>query len=157
MKWFLILALLPLAALIGCGPGKTDVAQSQVNQLAESWDGGEKFAPEGTDPWGEPFAAKVEKGDVNYNLTVRSNGPDKLPFTKDDITARRSVQHTAPSKALAPGIERVGEAIGKGLGRGGVSGIREGITGRKADEKKDAENRDKDKKDKEKKEGDKNE
>ena len=151
MKRFLLLAL-PLAALIGCGPSRTDVAQSQVNQLAESWDGGEKFTPEGTDPWGEAYTARVEKGDVNYNLTVRSNGPDKLAFTRDDITARRSVQHTAPSKALAPGIERVGEAIGKGLGRGGVSGIREGLSGKKADEKKDKVKKDKEKKDGAKKE-----
>jgi len=150
MKRFVILAL-PLAALIGCGPSKADIAQSQVNQLAESWDGGEKFTPEGTDPWGEPYSAKVEKGDVNYTLTVRSNGPDKLPFTKDDITVKRSVQHTPVSKAIAPGVERIGEAVGKGLGRGGVSGIREGITGKKSGEKKDEDQKDAPKKDADKK------
>ena len=151
MNRFLILAL-PLAALIGCGPGKADVAQSRVNQLAESWDGTEKFTPEGTDPWGEPYTAKVEKGDVNYNLTVRSNGPDKLPFTRDDITAKRSVQHTPVSKAIAPGVERIGEAVGKGLGRGGVSGIKEGLTGKKTGEKKDDDQKDGAKKDQPKKE-----
>jgi hypothetical protein len=150
MKRFLFLAL-PLAALTGCGPSKTDVAQSQVNQLAESWDGGEKFTPEGNDPWGEAITAKVEKGDVNYNLTVRSNGPDKLPFTRDDVTATRSAKHTPISKAIAPGVERISEAVGKGLGRGGVSGIKEGITGKKAGEKKDDDQKDAPKKDAEKK------
>ena len=75
MKRLLCLAL-AVVGLTGCGPSKSDVAQSQVNQLAESWDGSEKFTPEGTDPWGEPYTAKVEKGDVYNHLTVRSNGPD---------------------------------------------------------------------------------
>jgi hypothetical protein len=151
MKRFLCLAL-PIAALAGCGPSKADVAQSQVNQLAESWDGGEKFTPDGTDPWGGAFTAKVETGDVYRTLTVRSSGPDKLPFTQDDITATRSVKHTPISKAVAPALERIGEALGKGLGRGGVSGVREGITGKKADEKKDEGKNDKDQNDGGKKE-----
>jgi hypothetical protein len=146
MKRFLFLAI-PLAALAGCGPSKVDIAQSQVNQLAESWDGTEKFTPDGTDPWGEPYTAKVEKGDVNYNLTVRSNGPDKLPFTKDDISAKRSVQHTPISEAIAPGVERISEAVGKGLGRGGVSGVKEGLSGKKAGEKKNDQQKDAAKKD----------
>jgi hypothetical protein len=151
MKRFLYLVL-PVAALAGCGPNKADIAQSQVHQLVESWDGGDKFTPDGTDPWGEPFAAKVETGDVYRTLTVRSNGPDKLPFTKDDITATRSVKHTPVSQAVAPAVERISEALGKGLGRGGVSGVKEGVTGKKADEKKDEGKKDKDQKDGGKKE-----
>jgi hypothetical protein len=140
-----------LVGLTGCGPGKTDVAQSQVNLLAESWDGGEKFAPEGTDPWGEPYTSKVEKGDVFYHLTVRSNGPDRLPQTKDDIVAHRSAKHTDLSKAAGAAAERIGEGVGKGLGRGGVAGIKEGITGKKPAEKKDGQINDGEKKDGEKK------
>jgi hypothetical protein len=34
-------------------------------------------------------------------------------------------------------VERVGEALGKGLGRGGVGGVKEGITGKKAEPKKE--------------------
>jgi hypothetical protein len=151
VKRFLYLAL-PFAALVGCGPSKADIAQSQVNQLAETWDGGEKFTPEGTDPWGEPYTAKVEKGDVYFTLTVRSNGPDRLPFTKDDVTATRTAKHTPISKAVAPAVERIGEALGKGLGRGGVSGVKEGVTGKKADEKKDEGKKDKDQNDGGKKE-----
>jgi hypothetical protein len=138
--------VLALFGLTGCGASKKDVAQSQVNVQAESWDGGEKFTPEGTDPWGEPYTAKVEKGDVSFHLTVRSNGPDRLPLTRDDIVAKRSVQHTSLSKAAAPGVERIGESLGKGLGRGGVSGIKEGITGKKPAEKKDGEKKDGEKK-----------
>lgn len=145
MKRFLY--LLPLAALTGCGPSKADIAQSQINQLAESWDGGEKFTPDGNDPWGQAYTAKVETGDVYRTLTVRCNGPDKLPFTPDDITTTRTVKHASISKAVAPAIERIGEAIGKGLGRGGVSGVREGVIGKKADEKKDEGKKDKDQKD----------
>jgi hypothetical protein len=125
-----------LLALTGCGPDKTDIARSEVNQLAEKWDGGLKFAAEGNDPWGQPYMAKVEKDDVYYHLTVRSNGPDKLPFTTDDIVATRSHKHTAISEAIAPAVEKLGDALGKGLGRGGVAGVKEGVTGKKPEEKK---------------------
>ena len=136
MKRLLLMAA-ALAGLTGCGPDKRDVATSQVNQMADTWDGTDKFAPEGSDPWGEPYTARVEKGDAYYNLTVRSNGPDKLPQTKDDIVATRSKKHTPLGEAAAPAVEKIGEALGKGLGRGGVAGIREGISGKKADPKKD--------------------
>jgi hypothetical protein len=125
-----------LAVLTGCGPDKREIAQSQVNQMAETWDGGPTFTPEGSDPWGTPITAKVEKGDAFYNLTVRSDGPDKLPFTGDDVVARRSHKHTPLGEAAAPAVEKVGEALGKGLGRGGIAGIREGLTGKKGEEKK---------------------
>jgi hypothetical protein len=125
-----------LIALTGCGPDKADIALSQVNQLAETWDGGPNFTAEGNDPWGQPITAKIEKDAAYYHLTVRSNGPDKLPFTSDDIVAKRSYKHTALSEAAAPAVERIGEAIGKGLGRGGAAGVKEGITGKKSDDKK---------------------
>jgi hypothetical protein len=132
-----LLLVVPLLALAtGCGPDKRDVAQSQVNQIADTWDGGPAFTPEGADPWGEPYTAKIETGDAYRNLTVRSNGPDKLPQTKDDIVATRRHKHTPLSEAAAPAVEKVSEALGKGLGRGAVAGIREGITGKKPEEKK---------------------
>jgi len=137
MKRLLCVAL-AVVGMTGCGPSNKDVAQSQVNQLAESWDGTEKFTPEGTDPWGEPYTAKVEKGDVYYHLTVRSNGPDKLPLNKDDIVAQRTVKHSSLSEAAGAAAEKISEGVGKGLGRGGVVGIKEGLTGKKPGEKKDA-------------------
>lgn len=134
--------LFPIAAIVvsltGCGPDKRSVAESEVHLMADKWDGGPNFAAEGTDPWGEPYTATVEKDAAFYYLTVRSSGPDRLPKTRDDIVATKSHKHTDISKAVAPAVERVGEALGKGLGRGGVAGIKEGITGRKdGDPKKD--------------------
>ena len=136
MKRLLLIAT-ALVGISGCGPDKRDVAQSQVQLLADTWDGTDKFTAEGTDPWGEPYTAQVEKDDAFYYLTVRSNGPDRLPKTRDDVVATRSKKHTPISKAIAPAVERVGEALGKGLGRGGVAGVKEGITGKKAEEKKE--------------------
>jgi hypothetical protein len=136
MKRFLYVVL-AFVALTGCGPSKTEIARSQVNELADTWDGGAKFTPEGTDPWGEPYAAKVEKGDAYYVLTVRSNGPDRLPQSGDDIVAMRMHKHTPLSEAAAPAVEKLGAALGKGLGRGGVAGVKEGLTGKKPDEKGD--------------------
>jgi hypothetical protein len=126
-----------IVGITGCGPDKRDVAQSQVEQLADSWDGTDKFTPAGNDPWGEPYTAQVEKDDAFYYLTVRSSGADRLPKTRDDVVATRSRKHTPISKAVAPAVERIGEALGKGLGRGGVTGVKEGITGKKAEEKKE--------------------
>ena len=134
MKRFLLIAA--LVGLTGCGPDKRDVAQSQVEQLADKWDGGPAFTPEGTDPWGEPYTAEVEKDASFYYLTVRSSGPDKLPKTRDDVVATKSHKHTPVSQAVAPAVEKLGEALGKGLGRGGVAGVKEGLTGKKPEEKK---------------------
>jgi hypothetical protein len=131
--------LLPITAflvtLAGCGPAKRDVAQSEVERLADTWDGGPNFTATGTDPWGEPYTAQVEKDEAFYYLTVRSNGPDRLPKTRDDVVATRSKKHTPISQAVAPAVERIGQALGKGLGRGGVEGVKEGFTGKKPEEK----------------------
>jgi hypothetical protein len=131
-----ILLIAALVGLTGCGPDKRDIAQSQVEQLADKWDGGPAFTAEGTDPWGEPYTAQVEKGETHYYLTVRSNGPDRLPKTRDDVVATKSHKHTAVSDAAAPAVEKLGAALGKGLGRGGVAGVKEGLTGKKPEEKK---------------------
>ena len=138
----LLLIAAAFAGLTGCGPDKKDIALSQVNQMADTWDGRAKFTPEGTDPWGETYTAKVEKDDIHFHLTVRSNGPDRLPQTGDDIVARRSHKHTPLSQLAAPVVEKLGEALGKGLGRGGAAGVKEGLTGKKPDEKKDGAKKD---------------
>jgi hypothetical protein len=151
MSRFLVLAF-ALATLTGCGPDKREVTRSQLNQLADTWDGTDKFTADGTDPWGEPYTARVDKGPVNYTLTVRSNGPDKLPQNTDDIIVTRSKKHTAIGDAAGPAVEKLGEAAGRGVGRGGVEGIREGLFGKKKDaDKKDADKKDADKKGAEKK------
>jgi hypothetical protein len=137
MKRLIIFAL-SVVTLTGCGPDKKEIARSQLNALADTWDGSDKFTSEGTDPWGEPYTAKVEKGDVYYLLTVRSNGPDRLSKNHDDIEVHRIGKHTPISKVASEAAERIGEGLGKGLGRGGVAGIKEGLTGKKPEEKKDA-------------------
>jgi hypothetical protein len=136
MKRILLPAVI-LAALTGCGPDKRSIAESEVHRQADTWDGGPKFTAEGTDPWGEPYTAQVEKDEAFYYLTVRSSGPDRLSKTRDDIVATRSHKHTPISQAIAPAVERVGEALGKGLGRGGVTGVKEGIGGKKEGESKE--------------------
>jgi hypothetical protein len=140
MKRFLILGV-ALAALTGCGPDKSEVARSELNQLADKWDGAEKFAAEGNDPWGQAYTAQVDKGAAYYTLTLRSNGPDKLPQNRDDVVVTRMHKHTPLGEAAAPAVEKIGEAAGKGVGRGAISGIREGLFGKKGDkqaeEKKD--------------------
>ena len=134
MKRVLVLGL-ALAALTGCGPDRREVARSQLNQLADKWDGGEKFAAEGTDPWGQPYTASVDKGSVYYTLTVRSNGPDRLPQNSDDVTVTRTKKHTPIGDAAAKSVEKLGEAGARGIGRGGIEGIREGLFGKRADKK----------------------
>jgi hypothetical protein len=136
MKQVLFAAAL-LVSLTGCGPDKRSVAESEVHRQADTWDGGPKFTAEGTDPWGEPYTAQVEKDASFYYLTVRSNGPDRLPKTRDDVVATKSHKHTPVSQAVAPAVEKLGEALGKGLGRGGVAGVKEGLTGKKPEPKKD--------------------
>jgi hypothetical protein len=133
----LFLAAGLLAAVSGCGPDDRSVAESEVHRQADKWDGGPNFTAEGTDPWGQPYSAQIEKDEAFYYLTVRSNGPDGLPKTRDDIVATKSHKHTPISKAVAPAIERAGEALGKGLGRGGVAGIKEGLTGKKDGDQKE--------------------
>lgn len=135
MKRLLLIAV-ALIGLTGCGPDKRDIAQSQANQMADTWDGGPKFMAKGADPWGEPYSSKVDKGPVNYTLTGRSNAPDRLPQTRDDIVATRSHKHTPVNEAAAPGVERLSEALCKSLGRGGEAGINEGWFGKKGDGKK---------------------
>jgi len=132
----LLLIAVTLVGLTGSGPDKRTVAECELNQQADTWDGGPNFTPQGTDPWGQAYMAKVEKGETHYYLTVRSSGPDKLPQTRDDVVATRSHKHTNYSDAAAGGVEKIGEALGKGLGRGSASGIREGITGKKSEDKK---------------------
>ena len=131
-----LLPLVALLALTGCGPDKREVARSQAEQMADTWDGGPNFTAQGTDPWGEPYTALVEKDASFFYLTVRSSGPDRLLKTRDDIVATRSRKHTPVSHAVAPAVEKLGEALGKGLGRGAAAGVREGITGKKPEDKK---------------------
>jgi hypothetical protein len=115
----------------GCGPTRADIAKSRTRELAEMWDGSLEYEIDEMDPWGRSYKTKIEKGPVNYHLEIRSCGYDGLPYTKDDITATKVVNHTAFSKAVGQGLENIGEGAGRGTARGIVEGVREGKSGKK--------------------------
>src|SRR5688572_11562722 len=92
-------AFLFTALLCGCGESlesKRNRATSQVNVRAESLS--EKVGEDGwfvraadvddVDPWDNRLTVKYERKGLRETLTVRSNGQDGLPLTKDDIAAR---------------------------------------------------------------------
>jgi ribosomal protein S10 len=92
------LLFLFLTLCVGCGgestAAKRQRAMSELNVLADAWDGTEKPpATDKVDPWGQTYTASVSKGRYNFDLTVRSNGPDGLPKNSDDITVRRASPH----------------------------------------------------------------
>ncbi len=103
-----------------------DKARSQANSLARK-EFNEKNFPNGgglgdKDPWGNEFTWRMDKGPWNYGLYVRSNGPDGLPFTADDIEAKVLIP-------IAKGAddEGVSERFIRGLTRGAVKGIKQGL------------------------------
>ncbi len=103
---------------------KNNQAVSQVESLVRL-EFEEKNFPDGgvfaqKDVWGGEVTWLLEKGYFSYKLTVRSNGPDKLPFTPDDVIARRSLPF--------PDGQGAGERYVRGLTRGWLRGLREGAT-----------------------------
>ena len=109
----------------GCGPSQHDKAKSQVG-VAVHLEFNERNFPNGgklseKDPWGHELIWVLEKGVFYYTVTVRSCGPDGLPFTDDDIIAKRDF-----SIAEISG-EGLSERFARGLTRGWVKGIREGL------------------------------
>lgn len=118
-------------ALIGCAPDLRPNAKSQVNLLADKWDGTGEYKIEESDPWGRPIAAKVTKGDMYYTLTVRSSGPDGLAYTDDDLIATRDKKHTNASKVVGGFFEEAA----KGKVKGTIEGVKEGVSGGKKEDK----------------------
>ncbi len=148
---FLIIAVLTLVLLVGCGESEAQrrarleeekrvaiqKATSDLNVLADTWDGTEKFDTHGqTDPWGSPYVADIDKGTLHFGLVVRSGGPDRLPKNRDDIIVYRSKRHGETT--INKEVERFGESATKGMSRGAVTGIKEGIFGKKEDVSKPA-------------------
>jgi hypothetical protein len=175
MKRFLTPALAPLYYLglllgTGCVAGclgerqadKEARALSQCEVLAEKLsqevgeDGWFKHGgTDETDPWGSPLEVKYRRTGGTETLIVWSNGPDKLPHTKDDIASH--AYHLDNATALAEiaelkskrrqaAVENYGASLTRGLVRGGHEGwqdrSRKNDTGRPKDPPKD----DKDKK-----------
>jgi hypothetical protein len=127
----LVVAIL-LLSLVGCGPSKLDIATSQVNVVARKEFNEQNFQDGGKtgelDPWGHEITWVMSKGLWDYNLEVRSNGPDGLPYTKDDIVVNVSLH-------IPRSGEKNAEALLRGLSRGLVRGAKEGLLGEEKEKK----------------------
>lgn len=121
-----VITIISLIFLAGCGPSKTDQATSQVRRLAAEWSPDEPFPAE-TDPWNHLVTGSVQEGAVYRTITTRSNGPDGLPYTGDDIVASSRTKHTSVSEAGGKALENLGEGAARGSARGLVRGLKEGL------------------------------
>jgi hypothetical protein len=129
-------------ALVGCGEStesKRNRATSQVNVLAEKFS--EKIGDDGyfvrqtevedLDPWGSKLVVKYERHGARETLTVRSNGEDGLPLTKDDIAARYHLDSEKAREALHKDLQRTVEgysmAAARGLTKGAFDSVKEAM------------------------------
>lgn len=129
-------------ALCGCGESlesKRNRATSQVNVAADKLS--EKIGEDGwfvrvnelddMDPWDNKLTVKYERHGARETLTVRSNGQDGLPLTKDDIAARFHLDsdkaREARSKETQKSVEGISKAISGGLTRGVFDAVKESI------------------------------
>jgi hypothetical protein len=127
-------------AATSCGESlesKRNRATSQVNVLAEKLS--EKVNADGmfdrvgevedVDPWDNRLVVKYDRKGPRETLTVRSNGPDGLPLTRDDIAARFHLDsdqaREARSKETQKSVEGVSRAFSKGLTRGVFDAVKE--------------------------------
>lgn len=115
-----------LLGAIGLGYGlwdraKREQTRSTVNVEADRWSGGPTFHTAASDAYGHPLTSRIEKGILNFNLEVRSNGPDGLPKNLDDIVATRGKPHGESS------LTDVTAKVTAGAVRGGISGIISGV------------------------------
>jgi len=133
MRQFLAsgLAFFSLALLSGCGPSATELREktlSTLNTVADTWDGGPDFKTTATDAYGKPVVATVTKGILNYDLELRSHGPDGLPKNSDDIVVHRAKPHG--ESTVHKEIEKASESVGLGGVRGIVQGAKEALHGK---------------------------
>jgi hypothetical protein len=134
--------LMSCLALTGCGESlesKRNRATSQVNVLADQLS--QKIGADGyfvkvtdveeVDPWGNTLTVKYERHGPRETLTVRSNGEDGLPLTKDDIAARFHLDsdkaRAALHKDLQKSVEDHGKAVTRGLTKGVFDAVKESL------------------------------
>jgi hypothetical protein len=105
-KYFLALAVV---VFIGCDTCQVKIKKSTslVESLAEKWEQGDDSVLEKThfDAWSNKIVFKVDERENTTYLEVKSNGPDGLPFTSDDIKAMRSRKKKT--------ITQIEDAVGK--------------------------------------------
>jgi hypothetical protein len=119
MKNFVLFAVLGLLFIAGCGPSNEDITKSRVNVVARKEFNDTNFKNGGQtgefDAWGSEMVWSMDKGPWNYGLYVRSFGPDKLPYTQDDIVAKTLIPRSDE--------EGVSEHFVRGISRGWMHGI----------------------------------
>ena len=126
LSWIALLGVGLLAA--GCGPSARELREgtlSTLNTEADRWDGGKTFDTTAADGYGRPITGSVQKSMLNYDLEVRSNGPDGLPKNSDDIVVQRSKRHGETT--LTDEAAKVTETLSGAAASGAVKGIRKGI------------------------------
>jgi hypothetical protein len=125
------LTILALALLSGCGPSATELREktlSTLNTVADTWDGDPNFKTTTSDAYGNPVVATVSKGILNYDLELRSYGPDGLPKNNDDVVVHRHKLHGETT--VHREIEKASESVGLGGVRGIVQGAKEALHGK---------------------------
>ena len=125
-----LLGMLALVLLMGCGDGqRKEQTVSILNLEADRWEGGKEFVSSAQDAYGREVVASVSKGMLNYNLELRSAGPDGLFKNSDDIVVTRSKRHeeTTLTKEAAKSAGAISESIGEGGASGAIKGIKKGI------------------------------
>lgn len=123
-------SVIPLAIvmLAGCGPSARELREQTIsilNTQADRWEGGKEFAATAADSYGRPVVFTIEKSTLNYNLEVRSVGPDGLAKNSDDLVVHRSKRHGESS--ITEEATKATEAISGGAASGAVQGIKKGL------------------------------
>jgi hypothetical protein len=125
-----ILGMIALMLVVGCGDSKRkEQTLSVLNLEADRWEGGKEFATSAKDAYGRDLVASVSKGMLNYNLELRSAGPDGLFKNSDDIVVHRSERHgeSTLTKEAAKSAGTISESVGEGGATGVIKGIKKGI------------------------------
>jgi hypothetical protein len=128
MRFSLIALVTILSAACGCGPSARELHErtlSTLNTEADRWDGGKTFDTTEMDAYGRPITATVEKTMLNYELELRSNGPDGLPKNSDDIVVHRSKRHGETT--LTEEAAKATEALTGAAASGTIKGLRKGL------------------------------
>lgn len=120
-----MVVVLAIVVIAGCGPSGRERTLSILNTEADRWDGGDEFETAAVDAWGQQLSAMIERGPINYTVTLRSNGPDGLPKNSDDIVVTRSKRHGESS--FTQEASRAAEGVAEGAASGTIKGIKKGL------------------------------
>ncbi len=125
--------------VFGCGESeksKKNRALSQVGQIADRLsqsigDDGyfKRESVDEVDPWGEQIWVRYHKVDAREYLTVTSNGPDRLPFTRDDIGVVYQLESDKVREEISrrrkEGVDIYSQKLTHGLTKGILDALKE--------------------------------